>query len=168
MKKNPAPVAEQKAEPNYIVLPEGQVELCAAKGDIRYYLNHPFLDLSDEKRPMLVATNGHVLAAAPVAIHGNVSQGPIPLEAIKRARAAAKKRKTPEVQLVFIGDMCGTPDALFKRPPFDFTYPDWRKIIPKSNGSDPDMSFNGDLHGAGTEGRRSVPVQKRRASLLPS
>lgn len=138
----PAP----KAEPaqNVLILPHGRIELCAARGDVRYYLNTPYLDLSDKKQPMLVATNGHVLAAAPVTIEGQVTQGPIPIAAIKAARAV--KTKQPQIghRLIFDGNMVGTGEVMWKRPE-DVKYPDWRKVVPKlAAKAEPDIGVNGD------------------------
>jgi hypothetical protein len=111
-----------------IVLPEAEVERCAAKGDVRYYLNWPYLDLSDKKKPMLVASNGHVLAGASVHLKGTIQPGPIPLEAIAQARKEAKAAGGGEVKLVFKDFMVGTENQMFKRPDGDFTYLDWRTI----------------------------------------
>jgi hypothetical protein len=138
-----APVTEPVE--NVVVLPTGRVELCAARGDIRYYLNHPFLDLSDKKKPMLVATNGHVMAVAHVAIEGDVTEGPVPVAAIKAARAVKTKQPQIGARLLFVGDMCGTKDVMFRRPQYDFKFPDWRKVIPQvAKDAKPDIGINGD------------------------
>src|SRR5690606_20867227 len=110
VKPLPAAAVAYGKDKGTVILPAGQVELCAAKGDVRcYYLNMPYLDLADPEKPMLVASNGHVLAAAPVTIEGDVSEGPIPIEAIKYARRK-KTRQPSRAQLVFDGPMVGTGD----------------------------------------------------------
>lgn len=116
---------------NVLILPVAKIELCAAKGDVRYYLNWPYLDLSDEKKPILVATNGHVLAAAEVRVGSKVTAGPLPVAAIRAARAVKTKQPQIGARLIFNGDMVGTPDVMYRRPSGDFKYPDWRKVVPK-------------------------------------
>lgn len=127
----------------HVVLSSAQVELCAAKNDVRYYLNEPYLDMSDLEHPMLVATNGHVLVAAPVEVVGKVSAGPVPGEAIKRARKH-KTRKPGQPTLTFARDMVGTGDVMFRRhEPVHF--PDWRKVIDEeAKKREPDLAVNGD------------------------
>lgn len=141
-KKNPTP---EPAKLNVLVLPAARVELCAAKGDLRYYLNWPYLDLRDKKRPMLVATNGHILAAAPVEIEGDVKEGPIPAKAIQAARAVKTKQPQAGHRLIFDGDMCGTGEVMYRRPSSYFKFPDWREVVPKlPKDTAPDIGLNGD------------------------
>jgi len=124
---------------NYIVLPDVLVEDLAAKGDVRHYLNEPYLDKRG-KQPMLVATNGHLLIAAPVEIVGEVPQGPIPTEAIKRCR---KTDKTLPPRMCFDADMCGTGKVMFERENMDCKYPEWTNIVPKmKKGVAPDICFD--------------------------
>lgn len=135
----------QKPSNGSMALPDALVELAAAKSDVRWYLNWPYLDMTDRKKPAMVATNGHVMAMAPVAVTGSVQAGPLPFEAIVAARKAAKKTgKT--AKLTFAGDLVGTSDQMFKRPKHDFTYPDWRKIVNDAdvNGREHDVALNGD------------------------
>ena len=129
---------------NVLVLPVAKVELCTAKGNVRYYLNYPYLDLSDKKKPMLVATNGHVLAAAPVLIGSKVKEGPLPLAALKAARAVRSKQPQIGHRLYLEGAMVGTGDVMYKRPDGDFKFPDWRKVfVPPETDRKPDVRFNG-------------------------
>ena len=130
---------------NLVILPEARVELCASKGDVRYYLNWAYLDLSDKTQPMLVASNGRILAAAPVTIEGAVTAGPIPVEAIKAARAVKTTQPQIGARLIFEGDMCGTRDVMYRRPANDFKYPDWRSVVPQlPKSTTPDIGLNGD------------------------
>lgn len=126
---------------SYIVLPDALVEDLAAKKDIRFYLNQPYLDLSGSK-PMLVATNGHLLVAAPVEVSGDVPQGPIPIEAIKRVRKTTGK-DTGLNRLVFKDGMCGNGKVMFERPYMDCKFPAWRTLVPKfKKGVAPDITFD--------------------------
>ena len=126
---------------NYVVLPVALIEDLAAKHDIRFYLNDPYLDLRG-KKPMLVATNGHLLAAAPVEVSGDVPQGPIPLEAIKRVRKDQKDKANPDLYFA-ADDMCGTGKVMFKREHMDCKYPDWTQMVPKlSDKTQPDITFD--------------------------
>lgn len=123
-----------------LVLPEAKVELCVAKNDVRYYLNFPYLDLTDPKKPMLLGCNGHYLAAAPVRIKGEVQPGPLPIEAINAARKSASKAGVPT--LVFDGFMVGTGVHMFKRPDHGLMFPDWRKAVPDTKGREHDIALN--------------------------
>jgi len=123
-----------------ITLPKIKVEMAVAIGDVRFYLNHPYLDLQGDL-PMLVATNGHLLLAAEVQIDGDVSEGPLPLEGIIRVRKQADKYCAPVMQVN--GNMVGTGDVMFKRPDLGISkYPDWRKVVPEyDHNAKPDIAF---------------------------
>ncbi len=123
---------------NYITVPHALIEDIAANKDVRFYLNQPYLDKRG-KKPMLVATNGHMLAAAPVEVHGDVEQGPIPTEAIKRCRKA--DRTLPPV-MYFDGLLCGTGKVMFEREFMDCKFPDWTKLIPKKRKGPSDIAFD--------------------------
>jgi hypothetical protein len=121
----------------FVVLPKARIEVCAADPECegRIYLCHPYLDLSEPAQPMLVATNGHVLAAAPVKIEGEVPEGPLSKDALKYVRDDG------DCRMFFDGDMHGLKgEAMFKRPP-PVKFPSWRKVaVPNS---DPVISFDG-------------------------
>jgi len=125
----------------YVVLPKAFVEDICAKGDVRHYLNQPYLDL-DGKVPVIVATNGHFLMACNVEIEGEVASGALNVEAIKRARKAQTEQGLMDPRLYFDGDMCGSGLAMFKRPDMHASkFPEWRKLIPKKKKK-PDICFN--------------------------
>jgi DNA polymerase III sliding clamp (beta) subunit (PCNA family) len=109
-------------------LPQALIEDLAAKNDVRYYLNDPYLDKRGDT-PMLVATNGHVLAAIPVKLHGDIEQGPIPTEAIKRCRK--DQRTHAEKFLYFEAGRCGTGKVMFEREHMDCKFPQWTNLVPK-------------------------------------
>lgn len=119
----------------YIVLPEERVELCVAKNDVRYYLQWPYLDLRGDE-PMLVATNGHILAAAPVEVVGDFPQGPLPVIAIKVAR------KSKEGNLYLENGRVGTLDAMYKRPEDHAKYPQWTNVVPDIGKRAADIGVN--------------------------
>ena len=138
------PKKKAKAKPTPTLhLPQIKVEAAAAVGDVRYYLNYPYLDLSG-KKPVLVATNGHYLLACEVKIEGKVKEGPLPIEAITRARKEAGKHVV-NAPLIFDGEMCGTRDVMDRRPVFDkgTKYPKWRNVIPAGLDRDsaPNVAF---------------------------
>ncbi len=128
---------------NYVVLPDALIEDLAGKKDIRFYLNSPYLDLRGDK-PMLVATNGHLLAAASVEISGDVEQGPIPTEAIKRVRKDDKNMGINTKHLYFEGGRCGTGKVMFEREHMDCKYPDWTNIVKTKVTAEtkPDITFD--------------------------
>lgn len=124
-----------------ILLPKLRFEDATAKQDVRFYLNSPYLDLSGD-RPVLVATNGHVLISVECEIDGKVSEGSIGLEAVQRCR---KDAKHDAAILRFNDKMHGTGKVMFERPNWDqkITYPKWRNVIPDvSTDGDPDCAFN--------------------------
>jgi hypothetical protein len=124
-------------------LPVVKVELAVGDNEVRYYLNHPFLDLRHGK-PTLVATNGHFLLAAEVEIEGTVEEGPVPLRAIQAARKRGANHGTLRPVLYFDREMCGTGDAMFRRPKYDFKYPEWWKVVPNvDTNQKPDIAFSG-------------------------
>ncbi len=133
---------DQKPDKGQILLPKLRFEDAAAKGDVRFYLNSPYLDLRGDK-PMLVATNGHILLAVECQIEGHVSEGSLGLEAIQRCR-----KDTPPIGvtiLKFDGRMHGTGKVMFERPNWNtkMEYPKWRNAAPEiDQTAAPDVTFN--------------------------
>lgn len=128
-----------------ITLSPGRIEDCCAKDDEpRYYLKWPYLDLSG-KKPLLVATNGAILAAITVRIDGEVSEGPLPVEALKAARREVSGTSENPKLLVFDKEWVGTEKALFRRPGMDgkYKFPDWRRVVPEVEADQqPDIGFD--------------------------
>jgi len=123
-----------------IILPGALVELCVApKEEIRYYLQWPYLDLREPGSPMLVATNGKNLLAAPVVVEGELVSCSLPLEAIAYAR------RYPTPRLTFSGEMCGTDEAMFRIPDNDSKYPLWRKLVDGAPNGPGDIGIGASL-----------------------
>lgn len=124
-----------------ITLPDVRVELCAATQDVRWYLNWPYLDLREPGQPMLVATDGHKLLAAPVEVSGELESCALPLEAFQ----AARQGPSPHC-ITFDGEMCGTDEAMFRIPGREnqngFKYPLWRNVAKDAPKTKPAIGIN--------------------------
>lgn len=117
---------------NYIELPFGKIEDCAASAnEIRDYISQPYLDLKEKGNPVIVATNGHVLVCYPVTVVGKVKEGWLDREAMTAARKV-KKQTFDAYKLVFEGNMHGVENGvMYPRPSFKNPFPDWRAITEK-------------------------------------
>lgn len=71
-------------------LPNTEIEMAVARGDIRKYVNHAHLDV---EKGRMVATDGKILAVVPVETDENDTTGPITLDAIKAARKGPLKQQ---------------------------------------------------------------------------
>jgi len=147
----------------HVEIPSVKLETLCAVNDVRHYLYHPFLDLSDPDKPMLVATNGHLFTACEVKVHGAVTRGPIPCDAIKAARQEHARRNrgrrqhTGEPAAVFFeGDRVGTDTVMFKRPCYEDIFKDrpdgnatgwvnWRAMVAATQGDTDDIGIDAAL-----------------------
>lgn len=69
--------------------------ICADKKQKRVLLERPFLDLKDDGRPLLVASNGAACAVVPVTAHSDDTEGFIEIEALRTARKKPKVSGRP-------------------------------------------------------------------------
>ena len=113
---------------------------CAAKKDVRYYLQGALLEVCTNGDVHLVSTDGHCLFAGLIAAPnvrwvGQPQSGPwqmtIPLETLK----VAGKSKKPTV------DLCALPDGRYTLgdvlfTPVDGRFPDWRRVSMKVQGAE--------------------------------
>ena len=124
------------------------VSRAMAKCDIRYYPNgikaEIYPSVSDSEpgkfgRIVLVATNGHMLAAVSISFaDGDIARAPleliIPDTAIAGALKASRIAKNSPVELVSVDGKDWRLDAnggaVFHFQPVDAHYPDWRRVIP--------------------------------------
>lgn len=124
------------------------VSRAMAKCDIRYYLNGikaeiypavPGAEPDKFGRIVLVATNGHMLAAVSIPFtDGDIAQAPleliIPDTAIAGALKASRIAKNTPIELVSVDGSDWRLDAnggaVFHFQPIDARYPDWRRVIP--------------------------------------
>ena len=110
------------------------VALAAATEETRYYLNGVYIEPHPRKTGViLTATNGKILLSA---YHDTGFGEPfapviIPLKLITRVKAV---RKIPdltmtitsaEVSILYAG-------ATYAAPPIDGSFPDWRRVVPRS------------------------------------
>ena len=65
-----------------------KIEAAADPKDIREYLRQPILDTD---RELVYASNGNIIAAVPVDLDPDDHAGPIPAEALQRARKSSRK-----------------------------------------------------------------------------
>lgn len=84
-------------------------------------------------RDFLVATNGHVLIAIPVVVQPGDTDGMVSIDAIKHARAVARKLKLANVAIECLPDVFKFADGStlprFKR---NGEFPPWRQVVPES------------------------------------
>ena len=114
-----------------------KLEAVCAKTDPRLpraALYQPFLDCSDPMHPMLVATDGFAAVAHPVPLGDGVNdpldaspEGPIPLAALKAARAL----KGVNAGLITLSASHATVDGIAYPRPSIPQFPDWRQVAPK-------------------------------------
>jgi DNA polymerase-3 subunit beta len=99
----------------------------AAKGDMRYYLNGVFFEVS-ENRTLLVATDGHAMGIAASAWGGNTLSENLIIA--RDVIEMALRAKTPEVVLQKRDDGTWQLGSV-SFTPVDGKYPEWRHVVPK-------------------------------------
>ena len=102
-------------------VPSSKIEKAAAKKDVRYYLNAPYLDV---EKCRLVATDGNQLVVVPLHPHDVAEDvsGSIPADAIKDARTNGHFIDASDKDFVVVNG------RRFER--VDCTYPDIDRVIP--------------------------------------
>jgi DNA polymerase-3 subunit beta len=139
--------------------------ICAAKHDVRYYLNGVCVDARANGYVVLVATDGHRLLAYPVAVDNIEALAPgeyiIPREALEAVKPAKAGRivlpihidivtapDTPDPERVGVTikgkttiTVTGATSAV--TAPIDGQYPNWRRIVPASTSGEI-AQFNAD------------------------
>jgi DNA polymerase-3 subunit beta len=139
--------------------------ICAAKHDVRYYLNGVCVDARANGDVVLVATDGHRLLAYPVAVDNIEALAPgeyiIPREALEAVKPAKAGRivlpihidivtapDTPDPERVGVTikgkttiTVTGATSAV--TAPIDGQYPNWRRIVPASTSGEI-AQFNAD------------------------
>lgn len=121
-----------------------KIELCASDDETRYVLTHPYLDMTDPEKPVIVATDGKRMAVIPVTVEEGECSGFVAKEALAAARKAAGKKG---VSMIHCNGACETGGVRYPRPEFDGrNYPNWRQVIPDySKVKTVKLSLNVDL-----------------------
>jgi DNA polymerase-3 subunit beta len=99
----------------------------AAKGDVRYYLNGVFFEVS-ESRTLLVATDGHAMGVAISVNAGNTLAENLIIA--REVIETALRAKTPDVVLQKRDDGTWQLGSV-SFTPVDGKYPEWRFVVPK-------------------------------------
>lgn len=111
--------------------------ICAAKQDVRYYLNGVCVD-ARASDVTLVTTDGHRMLAYPVAVDAIESLAPgqyiIPREALEAVKPCKAGRITLpitiEIDVAHGRDNKITGATSTVTPLIDGKYPDWRRVMP--------------------------------------
>jgi len=118
-----------------------QIEKTASKDPTRYVLNDPYLDTSEIDKPVLVATDGRMLAVVPVEVLPEDMSGHVPVDAIKELR----KDKSGKSEINLNGKVeVVNADKItrFTRP--EGTFPNWKQVVPQG-GEKFTISFNPEM-----------------------
>lgn len=135
------------------------ISLFAATQDIRFYLNSVAVEWLADGRPLLVASNGHMLAAMPAAGNDVVNEAPpagfasclLSAPVLALALKVHGKAKEP-IQLTINPEnradvsISTANGASFGKAGIDHTPIEWRRVLPKfSPDATPDgaLSING-------------------------
>jgi hypothetical protein len=110
-----------------------KIEKCASDDTTRSAICDPYLDLSDPKSPLLVATDGHGLVALHAVIAEGDKAGSVPVAAIIAARKAGGWIDlSSERAAVVAGVSYPRQFNAITGGPCDF--PEWRRILPETTG----------------------------------
>lgn len=110
--------------------------------EFRYFLNGISFSLDELGRDVLVATNGYVLATHLVSTHGlDWLQGTIvPDRAVDALR---RLPDCPKISLVNRGHIrFDWPGIRLSSKLIDGTYPDWKRVVPKSETDHPSIELD--------------------------
>lgn len=118
-----------------------KIEKAASTDETRLSLMDPRLDLQDKKGPVMVATDGKILAVIPVTVDEKDVAGMVPIEALLCGRKAGKV--LGQTQLLLEKDTAkeAMTSATYRRSS-DLSYPNWRQVIPNSARSEVKLSFD--------------------------
>jgi hypothetical protein len=97
-----------------------KIELAASKDASRYSITEPYLDMI--KEPVMVATNGAIIAVVPVETEEGDASGFVTAEALKAERKA-------KLGMICNGELKVAAGPTFPRPDLG-QYPNWRQVIP--------------------------------------
>ena len=108
-------------------------EICAAKNDIRYYLNGVCIDVRTDSKLVIVGTDGHAMFVGVDDYegewNGKQEQIIIPIKTVKHVlKNCNKKLSHIALESLLDGEMI-LDTSPFK--PIDGKYPDYKKVIPK-------------------------------------
>lgn len=97
-----------------------KIELAASKDASRYVITEPYLDMTQE--PVMVATNGAILAVVPVETEKGDVSGFVTAEALKAERKA-------KLGMLCNGELKVAGGPSFFRPD-NGAFPNWRTVLP--------------------------------------
>ena len=119
--------------------------ICAAKHDVRYYLNGVCVDARANGDVVLVTTDGHRMLAYPVATDAIEALAPgqyiIPREALEAVKPCKAGRHvlpiTIEIDVAHGRENKITGATSAVTPLIDGKFPDWRRVLPKTVSNEP-------------------------------
>ena len=108
-----------------------RIEKVMSKDDTRFNICNGNLEQGDDGTPVLVATNGHVLAVCPV-VADESEFGPITSAAIVHGRKVARSRGSCAVQLKANGKYEFPDGSSLPLPDSSEVteFPNWRQVMP--------------------------------------
>lgn len=115
-----------------------RIELCASDDTTRPVLAHPYLDMLDPEKPLLVATDGRRIAILPVTVEEGECSGWVSTDALTAARKSAGKRGIAQIHC---NGACETGGVRYPRPELG-KFPNWRMVIPKPEGKTVRLGIN--------------------------
>jgi hypothetical protein len=111
-----------------------KIEEAVSLDDTRYNLQSPHLEIDkhDPARGTLAATDGHILAVAPVEVEKGDKAGPVSPEALTRARKLAKRGEDAALTATGTDPHRLVDGSTVPRPAFPegTSFPNWRQIMP--------------------------------------
>ena len=118
--------------------------VCAAKQDTRYYLKGACIDMNTGGCPQLIATDGHRMSVSYVEVDTNAprddSQYIIPREILEWI---VKIKKATLIRVEFHGTRveASCNGASISAPLIDARYPDWRRVVNRSDNRTPTLDI---------------------------
>lgn len=97
-----------------------KIELAASRDQTRYSITEPYLDMT--KEPVMVATNGAIMAVVPVETEEGDASGFVTGEALKAERKA-------KLGMLCNGELKVAGGPTFSRPD-NGAFPNWRTVLP--------------------------------------
>lgn len=102
----------------------------AASDDARSSIKNPYLDISDKSNPVIVSTDGRIMAILPVIVDEGDVSGYVTSDSLSMAR---KITRTNEVSIHCNGELKIENGPSFPRP--EGSYPNWRLVLPPKEES---------------------------------
>lgn len=153
----------------YAIIPANTLAaalVCAAKKDVRFYLNGVYVEPCADGHVIVVATDGKVMYASKCDREATDSVIEAPMILPREAVELVLKDKPTVVTVKFDGEYATLNDSV-RCKPIDGRFPDWRRVVPEStNENDVTPQLAPDVLATVEKSRKAANTGERTAVMF--